>query len=91
MPFALTAGRLRLIQQISQELIWKSYFHGLRHGRRKFCIIDAHVHLEKGDYSVEWIEQFVELVSEEMGAGTSSKGLYRLYRKIKTDDQNESR
>ena len=22
-------------------------------------MIDAHVHLEKGDYSVEWIEQFV--------------------------------
>lgn len=21
-------------------------------------MIDAHVHLEKGDYSVEWIEQF---------------------------------
>ncbi len=23
-------------------------------------MIDAHVHLEKGDYSVEWIEQFIE-------------------------------
>lgn len=23
-------------------------------------MIDAHVHLEKGDYSVEWIEQLVE-------------------------------
>ena len=23
-------------------------------------MIDAHVHLEKGDYSVEWIKQFVE-------------------------------
>ncbi len=22
-------------------------------------MIDAHVHLEKGDYSVEWIEQFI--------------------------------
>ena len=23
-------------------------------------MIDGHVHLEKGDYSVEWVEQFVE-------------------------------
>ncbi len=23
-------------------------------------MIDAHVHLEKGDYSVEWIKQFVD-------------------------------
>ncbi len=23
-------------------------------------MIDAHVHLEKGDYSVKWIEQFIE-------------------------------
>ncbi len=23
-------------------------------------MIDAHVHLEKGDYSVEWIEQFIK-------------------------------
>lgn len=23
-------------------------------------MIDAHVHLEKSDYSVEWIEQFIE-------------------------------
>lgn len=26
----------------------------------KFYMIDAHVHLEKGDYSVKWIEQFIE-------------------------------
>ena len=28
--------------------------------RRKYCIINAHVHLKKGDYTVEWIEQSVK-------------------------------
>ena len=23
-------------------------------------MIDAHVHLEKGDYTIEWIEQFID-------------------------------
>lgn len=23
-------------------------------------MVDAHIHLEKGDFSVEWIEQFIE-------------------------------
>lgn len=32
----------------------------MRNGRRKSCKIDTHVHLEKGDYSVEWIEQLIE-------------------------------
>ncbi len=29
------------------KLIWKNYFHRLQHGRRKSCMIDVHVHLEK--------------------------------------------
>lgn len=42
-------------------------------------MIDAHVHLEKGDYSIEWI-----VFLEHTHTFTECpKGLYRLYRKIK--------
>lgn len=40
MPFWLRAGRLKSIQQISQKLIWKNYFHRLRRGKRKSYMID---------------------------------------------------
>lgn len=29
-------------------------------------MIDAHVHLEKSDYSVEWIKQFIEYAVKEI-------------------------
>ncbi len=53
MPLELMADRLKLIQQISPKLIWKNYFYRLRHGRVKYHMINAHIHLEKGDYTIE--------------------------------------
>jgi len=38
MHFLLGTDRLRLIQRISQKLIWKNYFYRLRTGRRKVTI-----------------------------------------------------
>ena len=42
-------------------------------------MIDAHVYLEKGDYSVEWIEQFIAYaVKRSIGSFSKCKRLFTI-------------
>ena len=37
-------------------------------------MIDGHIHIERGDYLIEWIEQFVNKAVEHNGAVKGSHG-----------------